>query len=203
MTLRTRFLDYLRSIQPHPEDLTRILDTVLKQYHQERFEFTSKAERLSTKMEKLHRQKRHLLAILSEPEFADDEDAKEMLIEVKNELVEVKSEMGQSIKGEFKVEYLIQYAHNFFKHLPLLWIEASTGTKVRLQRMLFPEGLVYQSGEFSNTQLSPIFGLISESAASDVKNVTPTLPVSNLDVYGFLNLICDLEKVIGSKPLFS
>ena len=189
-------MEFLRAIQPRPDDLEKILDKVLAQYRLEYFEYESKTMRLNARLTKLGRQKRNLLAILSEPEFADDEEAKEMLIDVKNELAEVKTEMRKSIKGEFKAEYLIEYAKNFFKHLPLIWYEAKIGPKVRLQRMLFPEGLVYRNGDFSNTKLSPIFELIEEYCASNVQNVTPMRAISNSDVYNFLVLIQEIETLI-------
>jgi len=44
--------------------------------------------------------------------------------------------------------------------------------KIRLQRLIFPEGVLYQYSGFSNTKISPVFEVINSFAVSDSKDVT-------------------------------
>lgn len=57
------------------------------------------------------------------------------------------------------------------------WSEAPIEYKLKLQRLIFPEGLKYHFNGFSNSRLSPAFKLISD-IASNQSNVDTLLLVS-------------------------
>jgi len=52
------------------------------------------------------------------------------------------------------------------------WFEAPIEYKLKLQRLIFPEGLKYDENGFTNSRLSPAFKLINDFASKKSNDVT-------------------------------
>ena len=70
------------------------------------------------------------------------------------------------------LDALLAYAYNFIRTLENTWYEASIQHKIRLQKLVFPKGVEYQNGKFSDSKISPIFELIEVFGTENVSLVS-------------------------------
>ena len=72
---------------------------------------------------------------------------------------------------EMDVGALLAYAYNFIRTVEITWLDAPFESKIKLQRLIFPLGVEYANGQFSNPKLSPLFKLIEIFATENVSLV--------------------------------
>ncbi|MBT3249951.1 MAG: recombinase family protein, partial [Candidatus Pacebacteria bacterium] len=155
------FFEFLKDVRPASDEVKRIKKEVIAVYEQRQSEFETRSDILRQKLNELTNQKQRLVKMVKQG--AEFEDVKEDLKQIKSEIQEIKLELNESHTEEFKIELLLDYAETFLRNLPKFWFEADPANKVKLQRILFPHGIVYSYPGFSNTELSPLFKLFSIS----------------------------------------
>ena len=74
---------------------------------------------------------------------------------------------------ELDVNALLAFGSEFIRTIEFAWSEAPIEYKLKLQRLIFPEGLKYHFNGFSNSRLSPAFKLINQFAPSQSSVVIP------------------------------
>jgi hypothetical protein len=74
---------------------------------------------------------------------------------------------------ETNIDALLAYARQFIKTVELAWYDSKAEIKVRLQRSIFPEGVMYKDSVFTNSKISRGFEIINDFASSQTTNVTP------------------------------
>jgi site-specific DNA recombinase len=169
--LEQEFYEFLKVIRPTQENVERIKELVIKRYQERQSEFETKSSVLRQKLEALVEEKKNLIAMVKKG--ADYDDIKDDLEENKAKTRHLRLELNESHEEEFKIELLLDYADNFLRNLPKFWFNSGPENKVKLQRILFPKGIVYSYPGFSNTELSPLFRLFNTSVSADETVVTP------------------------------
>ncbi len=185
---------YLESIRPDPERFKGFSDALIKRFEQRRGEFETTASNIRKRIDVLEEEKENLFKLGRQGAL----DADELKIEkdkIKKSISELKLELNETHEEEFKIELLLEYAESFFRTLHLFWQEASPSQKVKLQRILFPSGIIYSYPGFSNSQLAPGFNVILEFASVDSDLVTQDLTISNSMVDDFVVFVNDLVEV--------
>ncbi len=166
------FFDYLNMLQPEPELKQSIHDRLLVRYQQRKDEFETDASRQRKQLEALEKQKQNLVNALANG--ADKDDILPAINKIKQDIALVKLSLNESHTGEFEMDLMLTYADKFFSRMALLWSDAPLQQKIQLQRVLFPEGIVYSNNAgFSNTKLRPYISLLWEAKQSPSINVTP------------------------------
>lgn len=166
------FFEYLGKIRPNEYQIKRFNEVVLQRYNNRRQEFETESTRIRQSIDSLEVEKQKVID-LAKKGVLDEEDAKTELEKVKGKILSTKLSLNESHEEEFKIEMLLEYVSNFLRTPQLFWFDAEPSHKIRLQRILFPEGIIYSFPGFSNTKLSPIFELINAIAPSESDFVTP------------------------------
>ena len=169
--LEQQFCDFLQNIRPTQENVDHIKELVIKRYEERQVEFETKSSILRKKLEELTEEKKNLIAMVKKG--ADYDDIKDDLEKNKAKTRQLRLELNESHEDEFRIELLLDYADNFLRNLPKFWFNSGPENKVKLQRILFPKGIVYSYPGFSNTEISPLFSLFSTSVSADTTLVTP------------------------------
>ncbi len=168
-----QFMDYLNNLKPNKEIQKVINDKLLVRYRERQNEFETDASIQRKRLDQLESQKQNLVEAIAVG--ADKADMLPAIAKIKEEIALVKLALNESHAGEFEMDLMLTYAETFFSRMALLWHDAPIKQKVQMQRVLFPDGIIYSYGEggFSNTKLRPYISFI-EAKRSDVSiNVTP------------------------------
>jgi hypothetical protein len=101
-----------------------------------------------------------------------DETLKEEIEKAERKITLAKMELTEMHAEKMDIDALLTYAYNFIRTLENTWYDAPIQYKVKLQRLIFSEGLEYKDGEFSNPKTSPLFKLIETLGAEKLNLVT-------------------------------
>ena len=201
-TFEENFYNFLCQVKPKKEYLSRFTSRVIKAYQNRQQDFETKSVRIRKKLDGLESEKAGLIKLMSQGHI-DVEDGSENLKELKSKITQLKLELNETHDEEFKLEYLITFAEKFFQTLPQIWLTATdVNLKIRIQRLLFPQGIRYSYPGFSNTSLSPIFNLIEVHGTPKSTRVSPSINLSNQEVYLFLRTIKQWEQSFGPEYQF-
>lgn len=168
----TEFQNYLFTLKPDEEALGSFLKAVMLKYYNRKVEFENNSSIIIKQLEELEKEKQYVLG-LGRKGILDEDDLRDQLKEVKGKITSAKLALNECHGEEFKTEYLLQLGETILRNFPAIWNEVDITYKIRLQRVLFPEKIIYSYPGFSNTKLSPVFGQIEDFTASNVSNVTP------------------------------
>lgn len=103
-----------------------------------------------------------------------DDVLREEINSVEQRITLAKMELTSTHGEELDVNALLEYAYRFIRTIEYAWSEAPSHLKIKLQRLVFPKGVVYspETG-YSNQEIAPIFNLISAFGADQSTVVTP------------------------------
>jgi len=107
-----------------------------------------------------------------------DAIVKPKIAELEDKLVFAKASVSETFDEELEIRGLLNFGREFIRTIEFAWSEAPIEYKLKLQRLIFPEGLKYHYNGFSNSRLSPAFNLINQSAP---KNSNAGDPASTLN----------------------
>ena len=166
------FAQYLEIIRPDEEKFGKFKEALLKRYEQRKYEFETQSSTFRKQLD-IHENEKANIIKLGRQGALEPEEVKAELDKIKKTISELKLQINESHEEEFKIDMLIEYAESFFRTMHLFWIEALPSQKVRLQRILFPHGIIYSYPGFSNTVLAPGFNVIREFVPAESSLVTP------------------------------
>ena len=167
------FYQFLNDVKPSPEHFIGFRGALIRRYETRQLEFETRSYSIRQLLQKLDEDKTRLIDLGKNGALHADE-LKNELEKVRARMTELKNELNGSHEDEFKVQMLIDYAESFFRTPGTFWLDASPANKVKIQRILFPKGLVYTYPGFSNTELAPGFEVIKQFADVESTLVTPT-----------------------------
>ena len=88
--------------------------------------------------------------------------------EVENQIAAVKISLSEARIDQFDLEAVIIYAVNFIADLGRQWFDLKPENRLRFQKLLFPEGILYSKKEgFRTAKLGLIYEIIKESHGGD------------------------------------
>lgn len=159
--MENKFTSRLEEVKPVEEFLKYfeevILDTWRNQYtaiKQERKHYENELKRLELKRENLLQMR--INSEISQEEFLKLKDG------IENQIAGYRISSNESQTDEFDMESAILYAVQFLRNVDRQWFdEEDVKRKQRLQKMVFPEGIIYDkaTGNFGTAKLSCIFEL--------------------------------------------
>lgn len=82
-----------------------------------------------------------------------------------------KLEVSETHLEELDVKGLLAYGKRFIQTVEIAWYDGILEDKLKFQRMIFPEGVFYKSGAFSNRRLALPFKLINDLESNLSSNV--------------------------------
>lgn len=69
----------------------------------------------------------------------------------------------------YDVESVLNFAEHVILNAARLWTEFSSDQKQRLQKVLFPQGVTFEKGNYRNTETCLFFNMIPNSEAEKNK----------------------------------
>ena len=104
-----------------------------------------------------------------------------------NEQITLAEIQEQDAKLEgYDVEGVLAFAEHVILNAARLWTEFSSDQKQRLQRVLFPEGVVFEDGKFRTCAMCALFKLLEmpegeKSRLATLPGIEPGLPFRKAD----------------------
>jgi site-specific DNA recombinase len=179
--LERAFLHFLNRLRPKNEYLKLFNEIVLDVWHARQRDCLTLTASLQTRIEELQtKQERIEEAFLFEKSI--DRGAYERQRDkVRESLLLAEMDLRDAKVSECDVEGLLEYAGEVISNAGKLWIEFNLDQKQRFQNILFPNGLVFNEGEFRTGVTCPVFnvlqgGMGAEERMATLRGFEPRLP---------------------------
>ena len=87
--------------------------------------------------------------------------------------LDLKSKIAVNNIPENNFNECLEYACNILNNLDSFWRNSKIDIKERLHKIIFPNGLRYETGVFRNTQISSLFKIIGTLSVPSINMVLP------------------------------
>ena len=164
---------YLALIKPTDEFIERFDKVFIQRYKEREQEINGDYLRQIETIKKLEKHKSWVFEQGSKHTISE-ETFKEEMAKAEQNLTLAKSELTDIHNEELDIDALLAYAYDFIRTVENTWLDAPFEHKLRLQKLIFPDGVEYADGKFSNPRISPLFSLIGTLGAEKLNLVTPT-----------------------------
>ena len=168
--LENNFGNYLAQIKPSENLIKRFTKIFIKRYEQREQEIRGDYLRQVDGIKKMEKEKKWIIKNGKQGILTGD-TLKEELQDIERRITLSKMELTEIHGEELDINALLAYAYDFIRTAEKTWIDAPFEQKLKLQRLIFPDGIKYKLGEFSNSKISPLFSLIETIGAKKVSNV--------------------------------
>lgn len=171
--LENKFVEHLSKIKPE-KPLLKLFKAIMKDtYNNSTKEVQKTYETLNKQLEEVNEKKSKLLDLLiSDIVSKDDYNMKTAQYEAKE--ADLKSKIAVCDIPQNNFEDCINYACNILDHLDTFWLNSKIEIKERLQKIIFPNGLRYESGVFRNSEMSSLFKIIGTLSVPSYNMVPPS-----------------------------
>jgi serine type site-specific recombinase len=171
--LENKFVEHLSKIKPE-KSLLKLFKAIMKDtYNKSTKEAQKTYETLNKQLEEVNEKKSKLLDLLiSDIVSKDDYNMKTAQYEAKE--ADLKSKIAVCDIPQNNFEDCINYACNILDHLDTFWLNSKIEIKERLQKIIFPNGLRYESGVFRNSEMSSLFKIIGTLSVPYINMVPPS-----------------------------
>ena len=157
--MESEFFSFLKTVRPTETAVEKFKQRVLSRYQQRLSEFETQSSRLRKQLDQLEVDKQRVIE-MGKKQILEDDDTRQEMVKVKAEINAVKLQLNECHDQGFQVEYLLEFAGNFLRNIPVIWNEVDTAGKIKIQRLIFPKGMAYKFPGFVETKLSPVFAYI-------------------------------------------
>ncbi len=171
--LENKFVEYLSKIKPE-KTLLKLFKAVMKDVYDKSTQEARKSYiTLSKQLEIVGKNKSKLLDLLIEDKISID-DYKMKSEQYENLEINLKSKIAINDVPQNDFENCLEYACNILDNLDTFWLNSKIDIKERLQKIIFPKGLRYDSGVFRNGGKSSLFKIIGTLSVPSIKMVPPS-----------------------------
>ncbi|MEM1202972.1 MAG: recombinase family protein [Acidobacteriota bacterium] len=157
------FMDLLATLKPRP-GLVRIWrEMVIRVWQRKHDEVAAEHRRLQAEVARLEDQKK----ALARARFIDKElDAgtyKSLAEEMDRDLLVARMASSEAQFDDIDIEATLSYAEHLITKADRIWDESTVEQQQRFAGLLFPNGLVWESGGFRTPETMRLFGLFREA----------------------------------------
>ena len=171
--MENNFVEYLAKIKPE-KPLLKLFKAVMKDVYNKSTEDARKSYKsLNKHLEDVINNKSKLIDLLIENKIS--QDAYNLKFEeFEKAEKDLKSKMAVNDIPENDFNECLEYACNVLDNLDAFWVNSKIDIKERLQKIIFPNGLRYESGVFRNCQMSSLFKIIGTLSVPSINMVPPS-----------------------------
>lgn len=180
--LEKDFVKHLKKITPTDAFLKIFKETALNHWKEQGSKFEWRAVQHKAQLDALEKQRIRIFEMGEEGSYTKEEfkDRKE---EINNKIIAAKISYSEARIEQFDIEAAVDYAIDQISNLPRLWKELAPDSKVRFQKLVFPEGIPYSRKKVFRTLNKVKLGCIYEMARKSL-----TKPSLGVDLgYQFWN----------------
>ena len=156
--LEGSFVDLLSTLQPDPEYMRLLGKVVLDAWRTKVSEAENAKAHFGRQIKELRRRKTRLTEAFLYDEAIDRETYDEELVRLNEEIAITRLGETESDLESLDVDGLLQYAEYMVRNVAQLWEDGSHPVKMKLQTLVFPEGLDYGDGGFGNAKVGMFYG---------------------------------------------
>lgn len=165
--MEATFLDLIEQLQPKPEYLRLFREVVLDVWKERQSEATKVASSIEARLEELAQRKQRVVDAFLYERVIDREVYEQQLDKLGEEIALAELEMHEARLEELDIEAALNFAIHALNNASRFWSECSPEQKQRFQRILFPEGLRYESGSFGTATTCLAFSYLREVSSQN------------------------------------
>lgn len=169
--IESGFGNYLAQIKPTEDFMKRFDKVFISRYKQREGEIRGDYLRQMETIKELEKEREWVIEKGKKGIFSD-ETLKDEIEKAERKVTFAKMELTEMHAEELDINALLAYAYDFIRTVENTWYDAPFEHKLRLQKLIFPDGVEYAYGKFSNPRISPLFSLIGTLGAENVSLVT-------------------------------
>lgn len=167
------FSSYLAQVKPSEEFIQRFHDRFITRYAEREQEIRGDYLRQADHIKKLNDEKTWIID-QGKQHILAGETLREQVADIEQRMALAKLELRDMHSEELDINALLSYAYDFIRTIEKAWCDAVPEYKIKLQRFIFPKGIMYGKSGFTNLEISPLFQLISVLGADQSIDVTPS-----------------------------
>ena len=164
--LEEEFQQLLELLKPRDEYLEALRESVLEVWHERQREVEAAAPIIRKQLEKLEQKKQRLVQAYLYDEVIDEATYRSELVRLRGEMLVARIQRNEIELDELDVEGVLEFAEQVVLNARRMWSEFPMQLRRKMQKVLFPEGLVYD-GEAFRTPLTCLFFRDLEAAESN------------------------------------
>ena len=170
--LERDFVEYLKQVTPNKDFLDLFKATVLDFWEEKGKDFKMDAQKYERQLAVFEEKRKRIFEMREDGSYTPEE-FKERKEEMENQIMATKISLDETRIDQFDIEGVLAYANNFIANLGRQWIDLSA-SRLRFQKMVFPEGISYTRGKgFGTARLGLIYELNQTCGADKSLLVAP------------------------------
>ena len=167
------FVDYLKFIKPE-RDLLNLFEATVKDVYNEKLAIRLNSQKqVQNKLIELKNRKSKLIDLRLDGTISED-DYKFKTEQLSEEIQKNEFRLREIDEIDNDLCKCLKYACKTISNIDTLWINGDLDLKQRLQRLIFPKGLMYYSNDFRTAEISSLFIKKDTLEVSYIKMVPPS-----------------------------
>jgi site-specific DNA recombinase len=177
--LESQFMEYLKRLQPRPAYVKLFKEVVLDVWRLRQQHNLTLSVSLERKISDLRAKRERLDEVFIYEKAIDHRTYESQKHKLGEDLLLAEMERREAATAECDIEGVLNFAEHVMLNASRLWAEFSLEQKQRFQRLLFPQGVRFQDGEFGTDAISPVFNGLqpSENEKQSLATLTGIEPV--------------------------
>ena len=175
------FVDELKELQPNPGFVRLVKEHVLRAWEQRKAEVCGDVVEIEQRQKAIRQKLDRLDEAFLFAQSIDIETYDRHRDKLRQELTLLEIDRHADVLEKFDVEGILAFAERVLPRASDLWVQASLDQRQRLQRLFFPDGVVFDGKRFIRTGVStPAFKYLTsvEPAENHLASPTGFEPVS-------------------------
>ncbi len=172
--LETRFLELLDTLQPKPEYLQALRESVLEVWHQRQREAEEFKEVRRKRKIRLEERKQRLVEAFVYQQALDPDTYRREMDRIREEEVMREVELYENRMDELDVEGVLAFAEHVVLNARRLWSEYDPQRRRHLQKVLFPKGLEFDGDSFGTPVTCLFFRNLEAREGEESQMASPT-----------------------------
>ena len=158
-TIEDDFIEYLQSITPKQKTLELFKRMVIDHWTTKGKAFDLKHQQYKKELAELKAKQKRVYEMREDGEY-DKVQFTDRLAEVENKIMATTISLNETKIEQFDIEATVTYATKFISNLSRIWFDLSPELKPRFQKLVFPQGVLYDAkNKFRTTKLGYIYEL--------------------------------------------
>ncbi len=178
--LESKFLELIEQLQPKPEYLRLFRAIVLDVWKKRQSEATKLGLTIQSRVDELKSKRQRVIDAFLHERSIDQSTYKEQVNLLNEEITLAELELHDSKLEELDLEAALNFATNALGNAAAFWLQCSVDQKQRFQKVLFPNGLIFDGESYRTAETCLVFSYLRELSEgnSSLASRTGIEPVS-------------------------
>lgn len=159
--LEVMFMDLLHKHTFAPEFVKVLHDRIAVKYNELHSWKDKEIEHTTTQVKKVEERLKKSRLMLLDGHFSQEE-YEDVNQELKGDLAALQTRLSNAKMTDYEAITVINMAAEYLQHLPKYWIGLPSKAKQRLSHLIFPKGVIFENGQLTTREISPLLRLQSE-----------------------------------------